>query len=144
MQPADIGRILPGPMPVFGDTKGAVMAKIKPGSICHIEIAAPNLKKAKSFYTKLFGWDCTRAMGPTYCMFIDAGGQLGGALDADAKPSKAGAVLVIEVDDIDKKLAAIKKAGGKTAKPKTEIGGGHGFYAYFIDPNGNKLGLHSS
>ena len=116
--------------------------KLKLGMICHIEIPAPNLKKAKSFYSKLFGWDCSRAMGPTYCFWND--GHVGGALDADAKPSKAGAILVIEVEDIDKKLAAIKKAGGKTLKPKTEIGGGHGHFAYFADPNGNKLGLHSA
>lgn len=90
--------------------------KLKLGMICHIEIPAPNLKKAKAFYSKLFGWDCSRAMGPTYCFWND--GHVGGALDADAKPSKAGTVLVIEVDDIDKKLVAIKKAGAKHSRPR--------------------------
>ncbi len=120
------------------------MPKMKPGQVCHVEIPAPNMKKAKTFYTKLFGWDCSREMGPTYCLFVDPSGQFGGGFDSDAKPTKNGAVLFIEVADIDKSLAAIKKAGGKVAKAKTEIGGGHGHFAYFNDPNGNRLGLHSA
>lgn len=118
------------------------MSEIKPGTICHIEIPAPKLKKAKAFYTKLFGWDCSKQMGPKYCFFTD--GVMGGALDADAKPSKKGAVLVIAVPDIDKKLKEIKKAGGKLVKAKTEIEGHNAWYAYFQDPNGNKLGLYAS
>jgi predicted enzyme related to lactoylglutathione lyase len=114
----------------------------KIGTICHIEIPAPKMKKTKSFYTKLFGWDCTREMGPKYCMFMD--GSMGGGFDATAKPTTRGTVLVIEVADIDKSLKDIKKAGGKVIKGKTEIGGGHGFFAYFNDPNGNRMGLHSS
>jgi len=118
------------------------MARIKAGTICHIEIPAPKFKKSRSFYSKLFGWDTSRSMGPTYCFFSD--GTIGGALDADAKPSRSGVILVMETGDIDKKLRQIRKAGGKVVKPKTAIGGGHGHYAYFHDPNGNIMGLHSS
>jgi predicted enzyme related to lactoylglutathione lyase len=50
-------------------------------------------------------------------------------------------VLVLAVTDVDAKLAEIEAAGGKTLTPRTEIGGGHGFFAYFEDPNGNKLGV---
>ena len=34
-------------------------------------------------------------------------------------------------------------AGGKVAVPKTKISDEHGFFAIFIDSEGNKVGLHS-
>jgi predicted enzyme related to lactoylglutathione lyase len=34
-------------------------------------------------------------------------------------------------------------AGGKVLLTKTEIGGGRGFFAYFEDTEGNRVGLHS-
>jgi len=46
--------------------------------------------------------------------------------------------------DISPKLDEIKKAGGKVVQEKTEIGGGYGFYAQFIDPNGNYMQIYSA
>jgi uncharacterized protein len=40
-------------------------------------------------------------------------------------------------------LARVERAGGTSAVPKTEIGNDFGFFAYFIDTEGNKVGLHS-
>ena len=62
------------------------MAEIKNGQICHIEIPAPNMKKTRKFYEKLFGWKTGPEMGKTYCMFFD--GAMGGGFDSTAKPSK--------------------------------------------------------
>lgn len=118
------------------------MARIKEGTICHIELPAPDIKKACSFYEKCFGWKTGPAMGPSYVMFTYDGG--GGAFDADLKPATGGPILIIEADDIDSKLKQITKAGGAIVKEKTEIGGGHGWYAYFTDPCGNKMGVHQS
>jgi uncharacterized protein len=46
-------------------------------------------------------------------------------------------------DDLQIVLNKIKANGGKILVPKTDIGSGMGFYALFIDTEGNKLGLHS-
>lgn len=40
-------------------------------------------------------------------------------------------------------LARVAQAGGSIAVPKTDIGSGFGFFAHFIDTEGNKVGLHS-
>ncbi|MGE0434337.1 MAG: VOC family protein [Planctomycetota bacterium] len=109
------------------------------GNIVHIEIPAPDIAAAKEFYGKLFGWTF-RPMNDTY-EFFDAG-NMTGAMDADLKPgTDAGSVLVMAVEEIDTALAAIEQAGGKVIKPKTPIGGDHGFYGYFTDPAGNKMGV---
>jgi uncharacterized protein len=43
---------------------------------------------------------------------------------------------------IAKWLARIEAAGGKVLVPRTPIGGGMGFFAYFEDSEGNRVGLH--
>jgi uncharacterized protein len=40
-------------------------------------------------------------------------------------------------------LARVERAGGSIAVTKTEIGSDFGFFAHFIDTEGNKVGLHS-
>ena len=46
-------------------------------------------------------------------------------------------------DDLQKVANKIEANGGKIILPKTGIGPEMGFYAMFIDTEGNKLGLHS-
>ena len=113
---------------------------IKLGSICHVEIPGSDLGKMQEFYETLFGWTF-RPMGDTYLMFM--AGDDGGGIDADMPVGDGGAVLVLAVEDIDAKLAESNAAGGEGLTPKTSIGEGHGFYAYFRDPCGNKMGVWS-
>ena len=40
-------------------------------------------------------------------------------------------------------LARVERAGGSIVVPKTDIGGDFGFFAHFVDTEGNKVGLHS-
>ena len=108
------------------------------GAICHVEIPAPDLDKAMSFYRVLFGWKM-ELLGETYAMFQDGG--MGGGLDKDMTVSDGGMNLYITVEDIPKKLGEVVEHGGAVVKDETEIGGGYGFYALFKDPNGNRLGL---
>jgi predicted enzyme related to lactoylglutathione lyase len=49
-------------------------------------------------------------------------------------------VLVVDVEDIDATLASIEESGGTTVTAKGPVGE-MGFAAYFIDPEGNLMGL---
>jgi hypothetical protein len=109
------------------------------GAICHVEIPAPDLAKAKVFYEKVFGWKVTAPPGSSYWMF--AAGEMSGGLDQDGKVADEGVMLYLKVADIPATLTKIAAAGGAIVKDKTEIGGGYGFYACFRDPNGNRLAL---
>ena len=114
----------------------------KTAEICHVNIPAPDLAKAKAFYTKVFGWKCTAMPGMTGYSFWSAG-KLGGGFDADVKPAKGGVTLYLAVADIPAALKKIKFSGGKAVRPKTAIPGNYGFMATFLDPNGNRMGLWS-
>ena len=60
------------------------------------------------------------------------------------KTSTDGAVVYFNAgDDLQIVLDKIKANGGKIIVPKTDIGSEMGFYAMFMDTEGNKLGLHS-
>jgi len=128
---------------------------ITPNAICHVEIPAPELQKSKAFYERVFGWRMHDLPGQSYALFAEPTIPLAfpetqppvsGGLDADRSPvaQDAGVLLYISCHDIDGKLAAIEAAGGQTATGKTRISEEYGFYARFLDPCGNPLGLWSA
>jgi len=114
------------------------------GTICHLEIPAPDLAKAKAFYTEVFGWETSEPPGMEghYLMFKDHQG-IGGGFDPSIEPTDQGANIVLWVEDIEATLKRINDAGGATITEKSAIPG-HGFFANFRDPNGNRLGIYSS
>jgi predicted enzyme related to lactoylglutathione lyase len=60
------------------------------------------------------------------------------------KASADGTIAYLNAgNDLQIMLDKITTVGGKTVTPKTDIGSGMGFYAMFIDSEGNKLGLYS-
>jgi predicted enzyme related to lactoylglutathione lyase len=62
----------------------------------------------------------------------------------DYKPSNNGTIVYLNGgDDLQRVANKIKANGGTIIIPKTEIGPDMGFYAMFMDTEGNKLGLHS-
>jgi predicted enzyme related to lactoylglutathione lyase len=111
------------------------------GSIVHVEVPAPDLDEASDFYARIFGWQTVAGHESGYRFFRS--GSLGGGFDRDMKPSEEGCVVVVAVDDIEETLRQVEEAGGKTVKTKTAIGGEMGYYAYFRDPAGNRLGIWS-
>ena len=114
----------------------------KPCPLIYLEIPAPDLEKARKFYTSVFGWKIDQGIpGTSYLMFDD--GNLGGGLNPALKVTGQGPNLVLKVEDIPAKLKEITKAGGGTVREKSEIGGGFGYSAVFKDPNGNLLSLWS-
>jgi predicted enzyme related to lactoylglutathione lyase len=71
---------------------------------------------------------------------------VGGALvrGPGVAPSKEGTLVYLNGGaDLDVILARVQPAGGVVETPKTAIGNDFGFFALFIDSEGNKVGLHS-
>jgi uncharacterized protein len=114
-------------------------------TITHIEIPAPDLAKAISFYSTVFNWKIQVIAENSYAFFSIGDTNTGGGLDASLKPAeeKCGTQIVVDVEDIEETLKVITQSGGAVTKPKTGIDGGHGFYACFRDPNENHLQIHS-
>ena len=74
-------------------------------------------------------------------------GKVSGALAQSQmhKPSEEGAVIYLNANpDIQKVIDRIAPAGGKVAMPKTQISPEIGYMAFFIDTEGNKVGLHGN
>jgi len=107
--------------------------------IVHMEIPVTDLKKAKDWYSKLFGWKVDLFPEMNYALF-DPGTPPGGGFNKVDKVKTGGCMFYISVDDIEKKLKEIESAGGKTVRKKTEIPQ-FGWDAAFIDVFGNELGL---
>ena len=112
------------------------------GKVQHFEIPADDVPKAQAFYATVFDWEF--ANWPDGVVEIKAAreegevGVIGGDIYPRSEPS--GPTIVVTVDDIEKTLAAITKAGGR-ALGAIELFGNEGRYAYFEDPQGNRIGL---
>ena len=106
----------------------------------HIEIPVPDLKRAKAFYGKVFGWTF-QDYGKEYVIFSPPGGGVGGGFFRVKKaPAKPVVQAYIEVQDLEAKLAEIKKARGKVLTPKSEVPN-MGWWASFADNQGAVLFL---
>ena len=114
-------------------------------TITHIDIPAPDLDKAMAFYSKVFDWGIELVTAEHYAFFRIGNTGAGGGLDASLVPAteKTGPQLTIDVENIEQALQMIEEHGGSIYQEKTEIPGGHGFYAVFTDPNHNYIQLHS-
>lgn len=113
------------------------------------EIAITDVARAQKFYEtifdiQLFGMDM---MGMNMLMFPPQAPHSGGALvkSAQHKPSQEGAFIYLNGNpDLQLVLDRIPAAGGTVVMPKTLISDDNGYMAFFIDSEGNKVGLHSN
>ncbi|WP_454293911.1 VOC family protein [Salana multivorans] len=106
------------------------------------EIPATDLDAATRFYGAVFDWTFSEG-GEGYLM-VSRGEQMIGGLYAEAGPIADGAVLVVEVDDMEATLERIATAGGTVLLGRTHLGEGMGWYAQFRDVTGLKLGLSTT
>lgn len=113
-------------------------------SIVHIEIPANDPATGSKFYADLFGWNIQVDPSFNYHMFQAEPGPGGGFVEVGGMGGyKPGEVLIyVSTDDIDASLARAESLGGKTVVPKTEIPN-MGWFAFFTDPTGNRIGLFS-
>jgi predicted enzyme related to lactoylglutathione lyase len=100
----------------------------------YVELPVGDIGAAKDFYESAFGWSLT-SFGPTYAATLTGDTDIG--LQADASEATKAPLPVIEVDDLEAALAAVRQAGGTITRPIFAFPGGHRFQ--FLDPGGNEL-----
>ncbi len=112
------------------------------------EIPATDFGRAVGFYEKVLDTRLIteKMMGAQLAVFpYERPGVSGCVIQGDGyKPGNAGCVIYLETKGaLDGPLARAAANGGKVATPKTALPEGMGFFAHFVDSEGNRVGLHS-
>ncbi|MCV2490601.1 VOC family protein [Geodermatophilus sp. YIM 151500] len=117
--------------------------------VVHFELPYDDGQRARSFYKEAFGWQLQDMPDGEYTLVMsgpsgDEGptepGFINGGLNVRSSHPAPGPVIVVDVPDIEGKLARIEAAGGAVVVGKQPVGD-MGFVAYVRDPEGNVLGL---
>ena len=112
------------------------------------EIPAADLARASAFYQTVFAIEMP-ITGPEdmrMAMFPHGENTISGCLSAcgGVKPSTDGSTVYLNGGaDLAVPLGRIEAAGGKVLLPKTAIPDYPGFFAHFLDSEGNRVGLYS-
>jgi uncharacterized protein len=113
------------------------------------EIPVSDFERARTFYSRIFDFDMPVAtMGRRRMGFLlhDRGRGIGGAIvkGEGHEPARDGVLVYLCAgQNLDTVLARVVPAGGTIVQDKTEVAPDLGFYALFIDSEGNRLALHS-
>jgi predicted enzyme related to lactoylglutathione lyase len=112
------------------------------------EIPAANFERAVGFYEKVFETKLKRDTFASSEMAIfpyEGSGVSGCVMKGEGyKPTREGSVVYLTAGkDLSGPLARAAASGGAVAIPKTQLPDGMGYFAQFIDIEGNRVGLHS-
>lgn len=113
------------------------------------EIPVSDIARAKKFYETIFeeSFMQMEMMGMQMAMFPSQAPHSGGALvqSPNHHPSTSGSIIYLNANpDLQLVLNRIEQAGGKITMPKVLINEETGCMAFFIDTEGNLVGLHSN
>ena len=113
------------------------------------EIPITDFERAKKFYEAIFEIELTPIQMADYemAMFPSEPPHVSGALVKSSShvPSTTGVVLYLNANpDLQLVVDRIEAAGGQVSMPKTFIDEQTGYMAFFIDSEGNSMGLHSN
>jgi len=111
-----------------------------------VEIPATDFKRAVNFYNRVFNLNLEPldyGSEKMACLPNDEGAI---SLSPGFKPSENGVLVSLETGkELDETILRIQAEGGKVIKPKTKIEAeGRGYFALFIDSEGNRFGLYGS
>jgi hypothetical protein len=119
--------------------------------VVHFEMPAEDRKRMADFYAKTFGWKM-QMFGEEMANYVlvsttdtdESGnattpGAINGGFFIKTSDNTAPSV-VISVDDINAHVKKVTDAGGKVLGEPAEIPG-IGWYASFIDPEGNRVSM---
>lgn len=112
------------------------------------EIPVIDMKRAKKFYGELLGVHLSEMQmgGNDYALFeLKDRFNTGCLVKGEGYvPSTQGVVVYLNGgNDLSTVLGRVEKAGGKVLLKKTFLSKEAGHIAYFVDTEGNKVGLHS-
>ncbi len=112
------------------------------------EIPVKDITRAKKFYGSLLNVELQDLPMPGMQLasfpMIQGGEYATGALAQSENhvPSPTGTTVFFACDDVNDQLDRVENLGGQVVVPKTSIGE-YGFIAHVMDPEGNKIALHS-
>lgn len=115
--------------------------------ISWFEIPAINFQQAVNFYNHIFDIDMETTINEDSAMaYFPVTDGVGGAITTgfSNEASSTGPLLYLNGgEDLNNVLNKVEEAGGRVIMQKTLISVDVGFFAVFIDSQGNKLALYS-
>lgn len=123
-------------------------------AVTWFEIPVHDFERARRFYEKTLDLSLREeAMGPMRMGVFPAqpanecGNEVTGCIIAmeGYQPSLTGSIVYLNTRvDLQHALDRVRKAGGETLLPKTELPRGMGYFAQIRDTEGNRVGLYST
>ncbi|MGM0531832.1 MAG: VOC family protein [Bacteroidota bacterium] len=112
--------------------------------ISWVEIPAVNLERAVNFYNEILQLDLKVSDYGEEKMACFPDGEGAISFAPGFKPSKDGILVSFNTgEDLNGTIERIEKQGGSILQPKTKIEAeGLGYFAIFVDSEGNKAGLY--
>ncbi|OJW82591.1 MAG: hypothetical protein BGO69_05745 [Bacteroidetes bacterium 46-16] len=119
-----------------------------PGYFSYIAIPVTDFQRAFDFYTAITGGKLVKNPSVPFPMAYfkdDSGKNIGHIFQmAGINPSTDGPIVYLKLtEDLNETLEKIAAAGGLIIMAKTQISPEAGYWAIFIDSEGNRLALHS-
>lgn len=113
------------------------------------EMPVTDMQRAKNFYQNVLGtsFKDEEMAGYSMAIFAHEPSSVSGMLVSGEhyQPSQTGAVVYLNGgDDLNEPLQRVAEQGGSVLMPKTPIHDGEcGYFALFLDSEGNRVGLFS-
>lgn len=109
-----------------------------------VEIPATNFERAVNFYNAVFNLNLEPLDFGSEKMACFPNDEGAISFAPNFNPSENGVLVSLETGkNLDETLKKITKNSGKIIQPKTKIEAeGRGYFALFIDSEGNRLGLY--
>ncbi|MCZ8215600.1 MAG: VOC family protein [Cyclobacteriaceae bacterium] len=131
------------------DTAATQMVNDMKSYVSIFEIPATDISRAIDFYQAILGIQIEKMEMPEMQMGIfpyEGQAVTGIIIQAEGyRPSADGVTVYLNGgDNLQIILDKVEKNGGKILAPKTPHADGIGFWAYFLDSEGNKMGLSSA
>jgi predicted enzyme related to lactoylglutathione lyase len=123
-------------------------AEVINNSLNWFEIPVSDFARAKLFYSMIYNYEMPeQQMGNLKLgFFLAQRGGIGGAIvqGEGYTPSREGTLVYLNGgSDLEIVLKRVEKAGGFILQKKSKITDELGYYAIFIDSEGNRIALHS-
>lgn len=118
--------------------------------ISWFEIPAHDLERAARFYESALDTSLQREVfgGVPMALFSHTEADTGGCIvfnPQDLKPDAKGVLVYLNAQpSVTAVLDRVEKAGGKKQGPAVELPNNYGYIGFFIDTEGNRIGLHAA